>query len=67
MASVQNLESRIGVIERKLDFIMKLASVTKRTPSTLMPGEYIDERISMKDLYNEISTSDSELAEVSNG
>lgn len=64
MASYQDIDVRLGVLERKVDFIMKLASVVKQTPSTLMPGEVVSEKISMLDLYREISTSGDDLVPV---
>lgn len=57
MASVQDLETRVGVLERKIDFMMSLAQVTKRAESTVMPGEYITTQMSLKDLYREISNA----------
>jgi hypothetical protein len=54
MASYQNIDSRLKQIERKVDFIMKLGSVTKRQPSTLMPGEFIVSQHSMLDVFREI-------------
>jgi hypothetical protein len=64
MASTQDLESRLGVVERKLDFVMKLAQVTKRTPSIISPGDFLMEQISLLDLYREVSTSGGEIVEV---
>jgi hypothetical protein len=33
MASYQDIDSRLGVVERKIDFLMTMGQVTKRTPS----------------------------------
>jgi hypothetical protein len=64
MASYQDMEVRLGVVERKLDLVMRCASVQKRTPSTLMPGEFITETITMEQLYKELSNSGDELVPV---
>lgn len=55
MPSYQDIEVRLSRVERKLDFLMKMGSVTKREKSTLMPGEWIETQMSLLDLYNEIN------------
>jgi hypothetical protein len=52
--SYQDIDTRLRIVEDKLDLVMKVASVTKREPSTLMPGEFITSNISLLDLYREI-------------
>jgi hypothetical protein len=54
MASYQDMDVRLAVCEDKIDMLMKMASVTKREPSTLMPGEYVETRMSLFDLYKEL-------------
>lgn len=54
MASYQDIETRLIVVEDKIDMLMKMASVTKREPSTLMPGEFVTTRLSLLDLYREL-------------
>lgn len=61
MPSVQDIETRLGIIERKVALIMKAASVTKITPSTLVPGETIKEQMTLEDLYREVVTSGVDL------
>jgi hypothetical protein len=57
VASYQELEGRLALQERKLEFMMKLATVTKREESVLMPGEYVTKQMSLLDLYREISNA----------
>jgi hypothetical protein len=59
--SFQDLEARLGIVERKLALVMQVASVTKRTPSTLMPGEFIEEQMSLTDLYKEVNAAGVEV------
>lgn len=55
--SVQDIDSRVGVLERKIDFLFKLMTFTKKTPSILNPGEFIIEQVNMEEVYREASTS----------
>jgi hypothetical protein len=57
MPSYQDIETRLAVVERKLALVMQCASVTKRVPSTLMPGEYVTTRMSLGDLYKELQAA----------
>lgn len=66
MPSYQDIESRLGVVERKIDFLMSIGTVTKREPSRLMPGEFVESQLSLLDLYREIATSN-ELENLTNG
>jgi hypothetical protein len=59
--SYQDIDTRLAVVEDKIDFIMKLARVTKATPSALNPGTFYKEQISLQDLYREVKTSGSEI------
>lgn len=54
--SYQDIDSRLRTVEDKMKLIMQVASVTKKVPSTVMPGEYITEQMSLEDLYREIQT-----------
>lgn len=66
--SYQDLDSRLRTVEDKLDFMMKLGSVTKRSPGhTLGPnGEptFIIEKKSMLDLYHELQAKGQTLEPV---
>lgn len=53
--SYQDIDSRLRTVEDKLALVMKVASVTKRAPSTLMPGEFVTTQMTLEDLYKEIS------------
>lgn len=66
MPSYQDLETRVNVLERKLDFMMGLATVTKKEPSVLNPGTFVMKQMSLKDLYVELSNA-GELETVING
>lgn len=57
MPSYQDLDTKVQTLERKLDFMMKLATVTKREESVLMPGEYVTKQMTLLDLYREISNA----------
>ena len=67
MPSVQELETQVQILQRKVDLLMKVATVTKRTPSTLMPGEFVQETMTLEDLYKEVQHAGGELKQVSNG
>lgn len=56
MASYQDLDVRMSVVEDKIDMIMKSFSVTKRYQSILVPGQEVVETRSLYDLYREIKT-----------
>lgn len=57
MASYQDLETRVGVMERKLDFMMGLATVTKKEPSLVSPEGFTVKQMSLLDLYREVATA----------
>jgi hypothetical protein len=59
MGSYQEIETRLSVIERKVNMLMNLATVTKREPSTIMPGEFVVTTLTMNDLYRELSQTGS--------
>ena len=67
MASYQDLESRVRVLEDKIKLVMQVASVTKKTPSSLMPGEFYTEQMSLEQLYREIQTQGAKLEKVEDG
>jgi hypothetical protein len=54
MASVQDLETRILVLEDKVNMLLQMISVTKREPSTVMPGEFIETKMNGLDIYREL-------------
>lgn len=53
MASVQDLESRMRVVEDKVDFIMRTMAMT--VPSRLVGGR--DQRLTLLDLYQEVKAA----------
>jgi hypothetical protein len=57
MASVQEIETQVQVLTRKVNMLMNLAQVSKREESSIMPGEYIVTQISLNDLYRELSNA----------
>lgn len=59
--SYQLIDERMTTVEHKLDFMMKLAQVTKKEPSVLMPGEFVVRQMTMLDLYHEINAAGLEL------
>ena len=59
--SYQDINTRLKVVEAKLDLVLRMATVTKRTPSTIMPGEFITEQMSLLDLYKELAASGGNL------
>ena len=63
MPSYQDLETRVNILERKLALVMQVASVTKRSPSTLMPGEYVTEQMTLADLYKEVQAAGGDLVQ----
>lgn len=67
MASYQDLETRLQVIERKLDFLFQIMTFKKRTPSTLMPGEFVVETINMHELYKDASNGGGLASVTTNG
>lgn len=54
MASYQDIEARLGVVERKLDFIMNAFTVTKQTQSRLMPEHVTVETKTLLQAYREL-------------
>lgn len=64
MPSYQDIETRLLVVEDKIDFIMKSFPIRKKTPSTLMPGEFIVEDINLLDLYRELKATEGTLEQV---
>ncbi len=67
MASYQDIDVRLAVVEDKIDFIMKLANVQKREPSTLMPGEFITSQMTMLDLYREVKAAGASIEDAEDG
>jgi hypothetical protein len=65
--SFQDLENRVKMLEGKMNLVLKCASVTKRTPSTLMPGEFVTEQMSLEDLYRELQGAGAMLEKDDNG
>ena len=56
MASYQDIDSRLGVVERQLDFIMQHIPVTREERSFLDPNQVIRTRCTLKDLYREATS-----------
>jgi hypothetical protein len=65
MASYQDLDIRVKIIEDKLALIMQVAQVTVGTPSTIMPGEVVKKQISMGELYQTIKQTGADLVAAS--
>jgi hypothetical protein len=65
--SYQEIEERVKILTAKVNLLMKCASVTKRTPSTLMPGEFVTETMSLEDLYKELQTAGAMLEQDTDG
>lgn len=57
MPSYQDIETRLIVCEDKLDLIMKAFTVTKRTESIIMPGEFTVESKTLLDIYHEMKSN----------
>jgi len=55
MASYQDLETRMRVVEAKIDLVMKSFQITKRYEHPLVPGQVIEERKSLLDVYHELN------------
>ena len=54
MASYQDIDVRLSVVEDKIDLVMKSFSITKRYQSSLVPGQFVEEKKSLLELYREI-------------
>lgn len=54
--SIQDINTRLAVVEDKLDFLMSAGMVTKRSPSMLDPRGYTEQTMTMLDLYRELKT-----------
>ena len=64
MASYQDLDIRVKMIEEKLALVLQCAQVTVGTPSTLMPGEMVKETISLGELYKRLRATGATLEPV---
>lgn len=53
MASYQDIDSRLKVVEDKIDFVMKAFTVTKREPSIISPGQFITQTKDLLSIYRE--------------
>jgi hypothetical protein len=61
MASYQDIDSRLGVVERKIDFLMTMGQVTKRTPSLVDPRGFTETSMTVLDLYHEMNRDNLDL------
>lgn len=59
--SIQDIDTRLKVVEDKLDLVMEVASVTRRTPSIVSPGDFVVDRLTLKDLYRELKAQGASL------
>jgi hypothetical protein len=57
--SYQDIDSRLGVVERKIDFLMNLASVTKRTVND--EGVPRDQKLTLLELYRELQAENATI------
>jgi hypothetical protein len=55
--SRQDIDNRLRICEDKLALILQMIQVTKRTPSTLMPGHMIEEKMTGEQLYKEMKAA----------
>lgn len=56
MPSYQDIETRLRVIEDKVEFILKTFTVTKQYESLLVPGQVIRESKTLLDVYRELKS-----------
>jgi hypothetical protein len=56
VASYQDIDSRLGVVERQLNFILEHIPVTREERSFLDPSQVIRTRCTLKDLYREATS-----------
>jgi hypothetical protein len=52
--SVQDHETRLRVLEDKIEFVMKTFAVTQRYEHPLMPGKFIQETKTLLDTYRQM-------------
>lgn len=65
MASYQDIDVRLAVVEDKIDLIMKTFSITKRYEHPLNPGQLVTETKSLLDIYREIKQQGLEIINAS--
>ena len=54
MASYQDIDVRLSIVEDKIDLVMKSFQITKQYESILVPGQVIRETKSLLDVYKEL-------------
>lgn len=54
MASYQDQEVRLRVLEDKIDFVMKTFAVSQRYEHPLMPGQFVTETRTLLDTYRQM-------------
>jgi hypothetical protein len=53
--SLQDLETEVEVLKRKIDFLLSFLVVSKREPNRFDPRGYTETQLNGHDLYKEIS------------
>ena len=57
MASYQDIDTRLKVIEDKVDFLLRSFTVTRQERSVLDPSKVIVQTQTLADVYREIKTT----------
>jgi hypothetical protein len=61
MPSYQDIDSRLGVLERKLEFVMDTFKVTREERSIIDPTQVFRHSMTLNQVYREISTGMAEI------
>lgn len=61
MASYQDIDVRLSVVEDKIDLVMKSFQIVKQYESLLVPGQVIRETKSLLDVYRELKGQGREI------
>lgn len=64
MASYQDIEIRLKVVEAKIDFALRTFAVTRSYEHPLMPGKVINEQKTLLDIYHEANSLGMSIADV---
>ena len=59
--SYQDIDTRLKVVEDKLQLVMEVASVTKKSPSLVSPGDFVMETMTLNGLYKQLRASGTEI------
>jgi hypothetical protein len=61
MASYQDIETRLRVVEDKIDLVMKSFQITKQYQHPLVPGKVVQETKSLLDVYRELKAANAQI------